>query len=31
MIPELRDRIYEECLRECGVTTLKTRRLRGDH
>ena len=31
MIPELRDLSYEECIRECGLTTLETRRLRGDH
>ena len=30
MIPELRDLSYEECLKECGLTTLETRRLRGD-
>ena len=28
MIPELRDLSYEECLKECGLTTLETRRLR---
>ena len=27
---ELRDLRYEECLKECSLTTLKTRRLRGD-
>ena len=27
---ELRDFSYEECLRECGLTTLETRRLRVD-
>ena len=30
MIPELRDLSYEECLKECGLTTLETRRLRGN-
>ena len=30
MIPELRDLSYEDCLKECGLATLKTRRLRGD-
>ena len=30
MIPELRDLSYEEHLKECGLTTLETRRLRGD-
>ena len=26
--PELRDLIYEKCLKEYGLTTLETRRLR---
>ena len=30
IIPELRDLSYEECLKEYGLTTLETRRLRGD-
>ena len=30
MIPGLRDFSYESCLLQCGLTTLKTRRLRGD-
>ena len=30
MIPELRDLSYEERLKECGLTTLETTRLRGD-
>ena len=30
MVPELRYLSYEECLKECGLTTLETRWLRGD-
>ena len=30
MVPELRDLSYEECLYECGLTALETRRLRRD-
>ena len=31
MIPTLRNISYEMRLKECGLTTLETRRLRGDH
>ena len=30
MIPKLRNVSYEMCLKECGLTTLETSRLRGD-
>ena len=30
MIPELRDLSYESRLLQCGLTTLETRRVRGD-
>ena len=30
MIPELRDLSYENRLLQCGLTTMDTRRLRGD-
>ena len=30
LIPGLRDLTYEERLNECGLTTIETRRLRGD-
>ena len=30
LIPGLRDLRYEEQLKECGLTTIETRRLRGD-
>ena len=30
LIPELRDLTYEERLKECGLTTLETRRIMGD-
>ena len=30
MIPELRDLSYEERVTECGLTTIESRRLRGD-
>ena len=29
-VPSFRDRSYEERLKECGLTTLDTRRLSGD-
>ena len=30
MIPELRDLCYEERQKECGLTTIETKRLTGD-
>ena len=30
MIPEMRDLSYQSRLLQCGLTTLETRRLRGD-
>ena len=30
LLPGLRDLSYEERVKECGVTTLETRRLRGN-
>ena len=30
IIPELRDLSYEERMKDCGLTILETRRLRGD-
>ena len=30
LIPELGDLTYEERVNECGLTTIETRRLRGD-
>ena len=30
IIPELSNLIYEERLKECGLTTVETKRLRGD-
>ena len=30
MIQKLRNISYKMCLKECGLTTLETRRLRGD-
>ena len=30
MIPEVRGLSYEQRLKECGLTTVETKRLRGD-
>ena len=30
LIPELRDISYEECQKECGLSTIETERLRSD-